>query len=362
MNKKLIVNENLVWPHLDDSSSKKIIDLIEANLKPYQTAIKREKTLPKHLRKKKAKATATESQGVNTKEISPNPAPQNVMDSEKTQCGMLLKKRFRVGINAVTKTLENEPGIIKFVLVCQSCSPLKLLTRHLQIMCAHLNVPAGCCLNLSKSLAKYLNVKTVSSFALCDTSLLRKSEETSSLEKENGVVTKLVNDLSDKIRKLLKPLDNPLSANVGLSKELIENTKLLQLDESKQQSLPETQLEVEMKIESASECEHIEEEFGSDFISFNAVNKNTREVSFDSNSFILFNDDYDEKGVEDDETTTAVSETRAVFMDRNFKKRKLNDYANKKLTDNKNHNFKFNKLKLISKKENNKNRRNKKDK
>jgi hypothetical protein len=343
MNKKLIINENLNWPVLEENESKIILELIESNFKAYQSTIKRKKTPPKYLRLKKD--TVVES-------IKP-------IKLENNESGILLKQRFRLGINAVTKTLETEPNIVKFVLVCRSCAPLKLLTRHLHIMCAQLSIPAGCINNLSGSLAKFLNIKSVSAFALCDESLVKTNEKMTHLDEVANGVSILVNQISEKIRKHLKALDNPLSSKIGLSKELIENTRTLKLEElldESESNMKEIEM-VDSKIQNSPGAEKCEE-FGSDFISFD-LKKSNEDISFNSPNFIQFNDDYGNV-----ESTIEVEDSefkKFPHFDRN-KKRKLNapiqKSINRKKTKNSS-NFKFNKLKLINKKENNNNRKKK---
>ena len=346
MNKKLIINENLNWPLIDENDSKKILEIIESNFKSYQSTMRRKKTPPKYLRVKKDKKECVEPMNLENEEIN-------------FEYGILLKQRLRLGINAVTKTLEKEPQVVRFVLVCRSCVPLKLLTRHLHIMCAQLNVPAGCVSNLSKTLAKFLNIKSVSAFALCDESLIKKKETDIKFEKVSNTVSCLVNEISEKIKKYIKTLENPFSSKIGLSKELIDNTQMLKLEELSNESESNT-VEIEMtdsKVESSSVTEK-NEDFGSDYISFDIKNSN-EQISFESKDFIVFNDDYEK--IEDIDDVVQILdkkfENRQHHLDPN-RKRKLNapfhkpkNNKNSKNTDN----FKFTKLKLVNKKENNKN-------
>ena len=349
MNKKLIINENLNWPLLDETASKKILEIIESNLKLYQSTIKRKKTPPKHLRAKKETIQVEESKHVVNEK------------SESIEPGILLKQRLRLGINAVTKTLETEPNIVKFVLVCRSCVPLKLLTRHLYIMCAQLNVPAGCVNNMSKYLASFLNIKSISAFAICEESLVKYKEKNKQFEKESCAISILLNEISDEIKKNLKPLENPLSSKICLSKELIENTKLLKLEEFSNESdsnMPAIEM-TDAKNEVTTDPEKCEE-FGSDFISFD-TEEASEEISFNSSNFILFNDDYE--NIEDSAIMGDKQFENYPSFDRN-RKRKLNvPFNTPKINKNSKNsgNMKFTKLKLINKKENNinKNRKNK---
>lgn len=349
MNKKLIINENLNWPLLDETASKKILETIESNLKLYQSTIKRKKTPPKHLRAKKETVQAEESKNLENEK------------SESIEPGILLKQRLRLGINAVTKTLETEPNIVKFVLVCRSCVPLKLLTRHLYIMCAQLNVPAGCVNNMSKYLASFLNIKSVSAFAICEESLVKHEGKNKQFEKESCAVSILLNEISEEIKKTLKPLENPLSSKICLSKELIENTKLLKLEEfsiESDSSVPAIEM-TDAKNEITTEPEKCEE-FGSDFILFD-TEKASEEISFNSSNFILFNDDYE--NIEDSAVICDKQFENYPSFDRN-RKRKLNvPFNTLKINSKNSSNMKFTKLKLINKKENNinknKNRKNK---
>ena len=190
MIRKLIVNENLGWPQIDQADCKKVTEIIETNLKKYP-GIKRERTLPKRFRDNKS------SQPI-----------LNANVDENKKIASMLKQHFRLGINSVTKSLEREPNNLKFVLVCSSCSPLTVMTRHIQIMCSQLNVPAGCIINLSNSLSKLFNLKTISAFGIC-----YPKEQFENSSDENKEILDLLENLTTQIKKLLLPLKNPFDLN-----------------------------------------------------------------------------------------------------------------------------------------------------
>lgn len=252
MNRKLLVNELLGWSEISETNNEKIINLIETHFKPY-SELKRSKTLPKKLRLKKK----TEQ-------------PTKVNDS----LGVIIKKQLRFGINSITRELEKDATNLKFVLVCKSCKPI--LTRHIQIMCAKSNVPAGCVTNLSCRLAKFFNLNTISAFAI-----VSKINDETNQDLLNQ--TQSINsDLENKIIELLPSVKDPFSAKT-LTEDFVDVDMPCEATTSKTPFLSETAVR-EDKMETTST-------FGSDFISFKEPET---KISFNSRQFILFNDDYSE--------------------------------------------------------------------
>jgi len=270
MNRKLLVNELLGWSELNESENQQIIYLIENQFKSYPD-IKRQKTPPKKVRLK----------------LKEN----NELKPDIPSVAKYLKNHIRFGINSITKDLEKgtESNIL-LVLVCKSVKPL--LTRHLQVMCAKLNIPAGCVCNLSEKLAKYFNLKTVGAFAL--------TKETTSTDLElSNQANGLILDLANKIIPILPLVKNPFKINDDLPKFEMKNVEKKQfLADSKLFELKNNQKDEEM------------ETFGSDFISVDKKNEKIS-VDFGSNKFILFNDDFSE-----DEATKSSNKRKSI--DSNF--------------------------------------------
>lgn len=270
MNRKQIVNESLQWPEIDESTSNRIIDVLESSLKNYP-GLKRKKNPPKRFRKNKPKSNQE----------------KNKIDDENEEDSMAsqLKSHIRIGINAITKSLEREPEKIMFVLVCRSCKPLAVLTRHIQLMCAMSNIPAGCIHSLTTRLKSQLNINTISAL------LVFKQTET-----DQDAIRKLLNDWSSQIPPLFPKLNNPFTENAALS-TLPSDLMLSLIDEIKKEiddrkdeinTLASTQMDV---------CENEDEnednsDFGADFL---RVDANVKYLDFDNQNFILFNDDYERK-------------------------------------------------------------------
>jgi len=193
MNRKLIVSEQLNWPQLALTENESILKIIEDFIKRY-TALKREKTLPKKIRKEKP-----------TKICSP--------------FEVFIKSHIRLGINSITKELESDPTNVRFLIVCRSCKPI--LTKHLYIMSSQSNVKAGCVDGLSQRLAKILNIKTVSAFAVCHAN-------PDSLKDEMHIgAEKILSELSFQLIKNLTDIQNPFSIRTDLNK-MIDIEKFFQ--------------------------------------------------------------------------------------------------------------------------------------
>lgn len=187
-----------------------------------------------------------------------------------------VKKHLRIGINSITKCLEKEPENVLLVIVCKSCKPVTVLTRHIQVMCSMSNIPAGCVNNLSSNLSKLFNVKTVSALAVC------KDQKSENVEESSVKIVKdMLSGLYGIIVPLLPEIKNPFVSNESLNPPLnIEhvNNELNNVTLSKKDNLP-----VRLKSNSNEN-----EKFGADFISINKTKKNF--ASFDDNKFILFSE------------------------------------------------------------------------
>lgn len=301
MNRKLLVNELLGWSDLNESNNENIISLIETQFKSYPE-IKRKKTPPKKIRIKL-------KENMDIMEQSPNLAKY-------------LKSHLRFGINSITKELEKgTENNILFVLVCKSVKPL--LTRHLQVMCAKLNIPAGCVYNLSEKLAKYFNLKTIGAFALTKEESINTDSELSKQARE------LILDLANKIIPILPLVRNPFKINHDLPRV---DLKINEKDND----------EVKTQIVELLDNKEIEEmdTFGSDFISLDKKNSKTS-VNFDSNKFILFNDDFSEDDTENNSSNKRKSinsnfefnQFTIRFRETNENRKKKNDLINQMKTN-----------------------------
>jgi hypothetical protein len=283
MNRKLIVNELCAWPDIPESDSRKILDSIATTIRKHP-GLKRQRTLPKRIRdklklQKSADDNEQKQQQQNQKNDQIKPSP--------------LKQHILLGINSITKCLERTPHRLLFVLVCRSCKPLVVLTRHLQVMCAHHNVPAGCVANLSSILGKLLNMKTVSAFAFCTKPLT----EIESSSVDNDKLNAAVDEFKRSVVSRLAPLTNPFTACV--SGQIKEIAVEIEIDAVKSQ-VAEADQEVSLdKNSSWMECDDDDddnddkevEHFGSDFISFGGKS-DERELAFDSVDFVAFKDGY----------------------------------------------------------------------
>ncbi len=184
MNRKLIVNEQLNWPQLAQHENQNILKLIEDFIKLYPS-LKRENTLPKKARQTRPVKVFTPLEAV-------------------------IKSHIRLGINSVTKELESNPANVRFLIVCRSCKPI--LTKHLYIMSSQSNVKASCVDGLSEKLAKFLNVKTVSAFAIC------RADSASLKDEINIEAEKILSELSNQLIKNLSDIKNPFSIRSDLNK------------------------------------------------------------------------------------------------------------------------------------------------
>ena len=294
MNRKIIANDLLNWPEINKVESDRVIALIEDALKPFSQLIRRKKTPPKRIRLKiKKKESQLKDLSMNETDES-NLKESTTPDQEKqsnekeivTKC---LKNLIKIGINAITKELENAPHNVKFVLVCESNRPLSIMTRHLQIMCFNSNVPAGCIDGLSSRLAKFFNIKTISAFAICDEMSLIKSDATTSDEIYLLKAKDIAKQLAEKVSKCIPCLKYPFKSS---SENISEEINQIQIDtETIQEIVPKILTETKEPKNPPFESDTEDmETFGSDFISINSSSR--KEISFDSAHFILFNDEY----------------------------------------------------------------------
>ena len=319
MNRKLIVNEFFAWPDINELESKQITEFLENQLKQFPY-LKRKRTISKRAREK-LKSAAQEGHRTQAK------------SNEIEEFSIEFKKRLILGINAITKCIEKNPHHIMFVLVCRSCKPLVVFTRHLQVMCSHSKIPAGCVYGLSDKLSKILNLKTVSALAICNNKLNNSEESSNDLEQ-------VLESFNQKVIPLLKPLANSFTGRFPTSK--IEPIRIDRAIELSADVKTNSELTTK-KEEQFMECEESEENFGSDFISFN---KNEATVSFESSEFILFNDNYvatkdrnfNEEMIENLETNiNSLRENRfnqlSIIQQRSSKEKKRNkpDLKNKKM-------------------------------
>lgn len=250
MNRKSIVNENFLWPEINEQNSAIIIKFLE-DFFAKEPNLKRKKTLPKKVRKHRDKNKTTS-------------APD---------FGLFIKKNIKIGINSISKALEKNPSNVVLVLVCKSCKPLTVLTRHIHVMCSLSKTPAGCIHNLNQ-LSKVFNIKTVSALAIC------KTDETKLEEKEQ--FNKLYNNFLDQIQQsilpYLIPINNPFTSINFLDSNLLLEDVNYGLDN------------IELgNDENLKKCKN-EETFGSDFISINSSNIGSF-IDFDNENFILFKDE-----------------------------------------------------------------------
>lgn len=249
MNRKSIINENLEWPEINEQNSQNIIKFL-GDFFAKESGLRRKKTMPKKLRKLKNKTKA----------------------ENKLDFGLFIKSRIKIGINSISKSIEKNPSSLAFVLVCRSCKPLTVLTRHIQVMCSISNISAGCVHNLN-SLAKIFNIKTVSALGI-----LRNTELNFEPNEHEKLFSDFLNDIQKYIIPLLPPLKNPFtSINLLDSKILIDdvNNCLVKVD-----------LNRDKKLENSKEMHT----FGSDFISINESNICSF-INFDNNNFILIKDE-----------------------------------------------------------------------
>ena len=214
--------------------------------------------------------------------------------SDEDLVGKLLKKHIRLGINSVARTLENEPSNILFVLVCRSCMPLNILTRHIQIMCSTNNIPAGCINDLSSNLSKIFKINKISCIAICKFAI---SVDCLPNINENIVknVGLILEDLSSKITCQLPTLPNLFSENILKSQELemkIRDFKEImdQIEYKDKEKSDENKSETSNKTDKFNQSHDTPQDFGSDFITFKDTSELDDEIDFDSNNFIIFND------------------------------------------------------------------------
>lgn len=273
MNKKQIVNENLSWPEVAESTNEQIIKSLESSLKKF-TKLKRRRR-PRQKKLADAKKTETE------------------VDTNDAQVETILKAHFKIGINSITKTLERQAQNVLFVLVCRSCKPLNILTRHIQVMCALAKVPAACVHNLSTIMTKQLNVKTVSAL------LVLKFQAESKMPAAE-LVKSTLDDWSQHIVPLIPPLKNPFvnperPDNIkAIINEISGDIARTRLEPKLDVNVVDTQMDVDV---NESRCESEQEEddhFGANFLKLKRKN-DKKYLTFDSDEvshFILFNDDY----------------------------------------------------------------------
>lgn len=299
MNRKQIVNENLQWPEISQSQSQKIISYLEKNFEKYPL-IRRKKNPPRHIRKKAklAKTQKTEESKPNLPTNDPTSNKESQNEFPKPNLEGYLKNHFKIGINSVTKTIEQEPNNVMFVLVCHSCKPLTVLTRHLQVMCAMANIPAGCVHNLSPSLKKLLNINTISAFLVLKTINLKLNEAESSQQQKDitNEIEVVLKDLQANIPSLLPKLKNPFTENQMLAENStrhlmgqIENELNSEIEKAVNEQYSNMK---NLIIVQSSESSEEDDNFESGFLSINK-RKSVKYLDFDDTSnFILFNDTY----------------------------------------------------------------------
>jgi ribosomal protein L7Ae-like RNA K-turn-binding protein len=273
MNRKLITNKNLAWPELNETEHQQINQSLNSFFLEYPL-VKRKKPLPQYLRaKKKAKL-----------EVENDTTLIDSVNQEALQKCKLFKRFIRLGINSVTKTLENEPKNVLVVLCCQS-SP-GLLTRHLLMMCSQSQIPAASIKNLSTNLSKIFNIKTVTAIAVCHS--INREDSNEELIDENLLsnVKESINKLKEKVIARLAALNkNPF--RLGLGNCYI--TDLSQVEEKIKNCLRSEKEEKsnDVKMEFKEEEKAEDQGFGSDFIKFKMSNI---ENPFHSKNFILLDE------------------------------------------------------------------------
>ena len=289
MNRKQIVNENLAWPTLSDAKSESIVRCLDARLVQHAATLARQKTPPKHIRKqlalKKQNAQQQQQQQQPSEMLKP-PGTDTV--------GLMLKRHIRLGINSATKLLESEPDNVLFVLVCSSCVPLAVLTRHLHIMCAMRHVPAACVRSLSERIAKRLNMNTISCVAVQRSTRVDDLAPSEHDRQQLGVI---LSEWKREIGDTLPPLANPLSCLPSVL--VMQQPEEVSVPTSSRMITDQAPLIGNEDGQSEEEEEEEEEEeqtFGSNFISIeNDDNDKRHECSFDNTTdFIQFDDGYDE--------------------------------------------------------------------
>lgn len=197
MNRKLLVNDQLQWSPINQADNENILKAIEKHMEQFQS-IKRQKTL-------------TKKQRLLSKENVKVDRPKFIV---------LMKKHILVGINSITKELENNPKNVRFLLVCKSCIPI--MTRHLHIMCSQSNVAAACIQDLSPRLSKILNIRKVSAFAVCSKILAEANEFEPCMIEE---VDKVLTELSCQITQVIPVVKKPFSILPDLNKVIEEEVK-----------------------------------------------------------------------------------------------------------------------------------------
>lgn len=297
MNRKQIVNENLQWPEIDETQSVRILDALESHLKRYPE-LKRPKNPPKKVRLRRQQNKNKSKEG--DEEMSEKPARAEIRPEAEA-----IKKRLRIGINVVTKTLEREPDNVMFVLVCRSCRPLGVLTRHVQVMCAMQGIPAGCVHNLSSRLERVLNIGSIRAL-LVRKSLLVVQPTTGEVDES------ILKDWRERIVPLLPVLKNPFGESSSSSLgdvpsggrvvELIEEIKReWRISSGEEHEEKEKKKGEASRMEVAEEeADNDENEFGDDYLRIRGDQRDhVKWLDFDNDDddhhdtrFILFNDAY----------------------------------------------------------------------
>lgn len=250
MNRKSIVNENFLWPEINEQNSTIIVKFLEEFFAK-EPNLKRKNSLPKKARKLKDKNKAT----------------------NKLDFGLFIKKNIKIGINSISKALEKNPCNLALVLVCKSCKPLSVLTRHIHVMCSITKTPAGCVYNLNQ-LSKVFNIKTVSALAICKT--------TETKFEENGQFIKLFNIFLDQFQQNILPylihINNPFTSIDFLNTNILLDDVNYGLDK------------IELSNDENCKKSKKEDIFGSDFISIDRPNISSF-IDFDNDDFILFHNE-----------------------------------------------------------------------
>lgn len=292
--RKQIVNENLQWPEIEEKTSEQVLEMLETHLRKHPD-LRRRKNPPKKIRNKK-KTKPQEEKSIEESKEKQNKREISV-EAES------IKRRIRIGINVITKTLEREPANVAFVLVCRSCKPLAVLTRHIQLMCAMEGVPAGCVHNLSTRLQKILNIGSVRAL------LVRKTDEKAATQ-PNETIESMFTEWSRRVPPLLPALKNPFGQietipGGGSIVSLIEEIKReCRIDEEDggaggEMEIDDNQVELKYTRDLEDEEEKEDDEFGDDYLRVGSSRKQPKWIEFDNenadNHFILFNDSYEKK-------------------------------------------------------------------
>jgi hypothetical protein len=265
MNRMLITSKDLVWPDIDGRTSETILHCIEGELIKYPE-IKRPKTLPKKQREKIKKMKSETVDVIARTESADDTNTNN------------FKYHFLNGINTITRFLEKPENLDKImcILVCKSCK--RILVQHLLFICSQNNIKAGCVSDLSKTLPKFFNIKTISAIAIrkCYDESFRQT-----FAKFENIILPLLPNLNNLFGS--KKAENENEKSENFEKELMD------IDEMQPKKKFKTISDIFiMKTDQAAEIRSFEQSL--QFISFNeeANLQKTNLQRFNEKNFILY--------------------------------------------------------------------------